>query len=52
VVLVATVAAKGSGLIAEIKRHPGATALEVTRRGRDEVPRQIAEWVRSGPRGR
>jgi len=44
--LVASVAKKGGGLIAEVKARPGVTLIEVTRLNRDALPERIAEEVR------
>ena len=41
--VLATVAQKGSGLIAEIKNHPGAKLITLTRDNRDE---KVAELIR------
>ena len=43
--LVATVARWGGGLIADIKRHPGAEVREVTAANREGLPRRVAAWV-------
>ena len=44
-VVVATVAKQGEGLIAEAKRLPGATLLEVTRANRDRLADEVLAWV-------
>jgi len=44
--LVATVAARGGGLIAEVKAHPGAVLWQVTHANRSSLPREVAAWVR------
>jgi nucleoside-triphosphatase len=43
--LLATVAKGGRGLIAEVKRYPGAELWEVTEANRDQLPDRIAAWV-------
>jgi len=43
--VIATVAQRGSGLIAELKRHPGAELWEVTRSNRVEMPDRIVSWL-------
>jgi nucleoside-triphosphatase len=45
--LLATVAQKGSGLIREVKRHPGVTLLHVTRANRNEVTQQVVDLFAS-----
>lgn len=44
--LVATVAARGGGLIAEVKARPGAALWQVTHANRSSLPAQVAAWVR------
>jgi nucleoside-triphosphatase THEP1 len=44
--VVATVAQRGSGFIAEVKRHPRAELWEVTGANRDGMPPRVVEWVR------
>src|SRR5262245_26957985 len=44
--LVATVAMKGGGLIAEVKARPEAQLLEVTEENRDRLPAELERWVR------
>ncbi len=46
-VLVATVALRGSGLIERVKRRSGVLLWTITRANRQEMPQQIAGWVRS-----
>jgi nucleoside-triphosphatase len=41
--LVATVALKGAGLIAEVKRRPDTEIIRVARDNRDRLPAQLAE---------
>jgi nucleoside-triphosphatase len=43
--VVATVAVKGGGFIAEAKRRPDVEIMEVTRANRDRVPEQIITWL-------
>lgn len=43
--VIATVAQRGKGFIAEVKRHPRAESLEVTRANRDAMPGRIASWL-------
>lgn len=43
--IVATVALRGGGFIAEIKRRPDATLLSVTRATRDQLPDAIVDWL-------
>jgi nucleoside-triphosphatase len=43
--VVATVALKGGGFIAEAKRKTGSTVWEVTRANRDVLPARILKWV-------
>jgi nucleoside-triphosphatase len=43
--VVATVALKGGGFIAEAKRKPGSMVLEVTRANRDLLPVHIISWL-------
>ncbi len=45
--LVVTVAAKGGGLIAEIKGAPGAVLHELDARNRERLPADIADALRS-----
>jgi nucleoside-triphosphatase len=52
--VVATVALRGGGLIAEVKARPDAQVWEVTRNNRDAMPQQVLQWLRdrgigSGP---
>ncbi|MBM4284150.1 MAG: hypothetical protein FJ128_02720 [Deltaproteobacteria bacterium] len=44
--LLATVAAKGGGLIREIKARPGGRLLPVTPRNRDRLPEEILDLLR------
>jgi len=46
VVVVATIALKGDGIISEIKARPDVDLIEVTRTNRDELPSQIADRIR------
>jgi nucleoside-triphosphatase len=45
-VVVASVALKGDGLIAEVKRLPGIVLREVCAQNRDRLPEEVAGWVR------
>ena len=45
--LVATVAARGGGLIAEVKAHPGAVLWQVTHANRSSLPTEVAAWLRA-----
>jgi len=47
--VVATVALRGSGFIAEVKRHPGAWVLTITRENRDELPVTIIRSLEQMP---
>jgi len=49
--VVATVSESGGGLIAEVKRRPDATILQVTHANRDSLPARIAARLREGGRG-
>ena len=46
--VVATVARKGAGLIAEVKQRPECVLWEVTRGNRDQIPAAIVTWLRTG----
>jgi len=43
--LIATVAQRGAGFIADIKRHPEAELWQVMRENRDELPDRIVRWL-------
>lgn len=43
--VVATVALRGGGLIAEVKRRPDVELWEITRANRDGMPAQIVNWL-------
>jgi nucleoside-triphosphatase len=43
--VVATVSELGGGLIAEVKRWPGATLLQVTHANRDLLPTRLTTWL-------
>lgn len=43
--VVATVAQKGTGLIAEVKNRPDALLWEVTPENRDRLPAEVAAWL-------
>jgi nucleoside-triphosphatase len=45
--VVATVAARGGGFIAEVKERRDALLWEVTRANRDDLPGRIARWLQS-----
>lgn len=45
VTVVATVARKGAGFIAEVKRRADARVLEVTRANRDALPDEVRAWL-------
>jgi len=44
--LVATIALRGGGLIAEVKKRPDAQVVDVTQANRQALPGQIAAWVK------
>ncbi len=44
--VLATIARKGGGFIAEVKRRPDAELWEVTARNRELLPERILAWVR------
>jgi nucleoside-triphosphatase len=44
-VVVATVALRGGGFIAEVKRRRGVTLWEVTRTNRDALPAEVLGWI-------
>jgi nucleoside-triphosphatase len=44
--LVATIALRGSGFIAEVKQRPDVRVVEVTQANREAIPGQIAAWVK------
>jgi nucleoside-triphosphatase len=43
--VVATIARRGAGFIAEVKRRSDAVLWEVTRRNRDALPHEIQVWL-------
>jgi hypothetical protein len=43
---VATVALRGTGFIAEVKQRPDVQVVEVTQANRQDLPGQIAAWVK------
>ncbi len=45
--LVATVASRGGGFIAAVKRQPGAVLWQVTRENRDRLPDRVLDWLDS-----
>jgi nucleoside-triphosphatase len=44
--VVATIALRGGGFIAEVKNRPDVQIVEVTQANRGELPAQIAAWVK------
>ena len=50
-IVIATIAARGGGFIAEAKAWPGATIQAVTRASRDSAPAEIDEWIRRSREG-
>jgi nucleoside-triphosphatase len=46
--VVATIALRGGGFIAEVKKRPDAQVVEVTQGNRQSLPGQIAVWVKQG----
>ncbi len=46
--LLATVARRAGGFIADVREHEDARLVEVTRRNRDRLPAKILEWIRAG----
>jgi len=48
--LVATVARKGGGFIAEVRQRPDVALLEVTRENRDDLPRRLCRMLGAGNR--
>jgi nucleoside-triphosphatase len=44
--LVATIALRGGGFIAEVKNRPDVQVVEVTKGNRQTLPEQIAAWVK------
>ena len=48
--VIATVAQRGTGFIASVKRHSRAELWEVTRANRDALPGRIASWLNEGGR--
>jgi nucleoside-triphosphatase len=45
VTVIATVGAKGSGFIEEVKRRDDVELFEISRSNRDELPTQILERI-------
>jgi len=45
-ILIATIAARGTGLIAEVKKRHDVTVVEVTPRNRDRLPDDILNMIR------
>jgi nucleoside-triphosphatase len=50
--VVATIALKGGGFIAEVKNRPGAALWEVTKKNRNEMPAKIDAWLHERFSGR
>ena len=46
--VIATVAQRGAGFIAEVKRHPRAELWEITRGNRETMPERIVSWLDAG----
>jgi nucleoside-triphosphatase len=46
--VLATVARRGAGFIAEVKQRDDAELWEVTPRNRDALPEQVVAWARAG----
>src|SRR5271157_591834 len=44
--VVSTIALRGGGFIAEVKKRPDVQVVEVTQGNRDNLPGQIAAWVK------
>jgi nucleoside-triphosphatase len=44
--VLATIALRGGGFIAEVKQRPDVQVVEVTQGNRQDLPRQIAVWVK------
>jgi nucleoside-triphosphatase len=44
--VVATVALRGGGLIAEVKRRPDAEMRTITRATRDALPAAVVDWLK------
>jgi nucleoside-triphosphatase len=44
--LVATIALRGGGFIAEVKQRPDVRVVEVNQGNRKDLPGQIAAWVK------
>ena len=43
----ATVALRGAGFIAEVKRRPDAELWTITKSGRDAIPAKIVGWLQA-----
>jgi nucleoside-triphosphatase len=50
--VIATVAQRGAGLIAEVKTRPEAELIRVTRANRDDLPGLVLAWLGEGPASR
>ena len=46
--VLATIARKGGGFIAEVKRRGDAELWEITARNREHLPERVLAWVREG----
>jgi nucleoside-triphosphatase len=44
--VVATIALKGTGFIAEMKNRPGILCWDITKKNRDEMPESVVGWIR------
>jgi nucleoside-triphosphatase THEP1 len=44
-VIIATIAAKGAGFIAEVKKRDDILLREVTRANRVELPEELVQWI-------
>ena len=44
--VVATVAQRGEGFIAEVKRRPDAECWQVTTTNRDGIPERVVQWLK------
>ncbi len=46
ILIMATIALRGSGFIVEVKQHPEVRVIEVPQADRQALPGQIAAWVK------
>lgn len=44
--VIATIAVKGNGFVAEVKKRHGITLWEITRKNRNAMPAKISAWIR------